>query len=151
MARTNIHSSMYVPIKGTTTNDSAAAGFVGEVVSSAATATDCAATGAYKDLNTLSVSAGDWLVYAYCEAIRNGATMTGWRMGVSTTTGNDATGLTLGDTVTLTNMTFDNTTCTMPAVHIQLAAAGSVYQKIRADYSAATPQARGRITAVRIR
>jgi hypothetical protein len=51
-------------IAGTNTNDSAAAGYVGEYVSSAVTATNYGATGVWGDLTSISLTAGDWDVTA---------------------------------------------------------------------------------------
>lgn len=140
---------------GTQTNDDAPAGFIGERVSSAiTTATNFPATATYGDLTSISLTAGDWDVSAFLVASLNGATFSGVIIGgISTTAGNNGTGLATGDTASQTTpptATAQSNLC-LPVVRMSLAATTTVYLKYRADYSAGNPQAQGRITARRVR
>lgn len=141
-----------VAIQGTTTNDSAAAGFVGETVESVASVgTSFPTSNAWGDLTSISLTAGDWLVSNTLYAAHNGATVNNWRIGISTTAGNSATGLTLGDTDSFRANPADGDHLSIPMVRMSLSSTTTVYYKYRSNYSVATPQAGGRITAVRIR
>lgn len=87
-----------VAIRGTTTNDSATTGFVGETVSSVvSTPTNFPATTQLGDLTSISLTAGDWLVSVLVRTDSSTATVTDAAIGISTTSGNSATGLTFGD------------------------------------------------------
>lgn len=140
--------------KGTITNNSAPTGSVGErIVGTQFTATNFPATTTYGDGTSISLTAGDWDVTLQCNAVHNGATMTGAAIfGISTTTGNSGAGLQGGDneyqmvpTATL------NPGGSISNYRVQLTATTTYYAKVRADYSAGNPQYRLRLTARRIR
>jgi hypothetical protein len=143
-------------ITGTTTNDDAADGTVGRYVTSFQAATNAPATTAWGDLTSISLTAGDWDVTVEALSARNGATQSRAAVGASTTTGNSATGLTLGDTSTQWTA---QSTASMPEfgplvvsnIRFSLAATTTVYLKYSADYTAGTPTCRGRISARRVR
>jgi len=140
-------------IAGTNTNDSAAAGYVGEYVSSAVTATNYGATNVWGDLTSISLTAGDWDVTAVAFINVNGATMTYADTGISVTSGNSSTGLVFGDNYLEINAvpTF-NTGISIPAYRISIASTTTVYLKYRAGYSAGgPPTAAGRLSARRVR
>lgn len=142
------------PIHGTNTNDSASAGYIGEVVSSAVGPTDFPSSGTTGDLTSISLTAGDWIVSLFTDLTVNGATITDNRFGVSTTSGNSQAGLTNGDTAGHWGSAIAAVglvSVGIAGIHIQLASTTTYYFKYFASYSAATPQASGRITAIRIR
>lgn len=149
-------SGLFTPsagILGTATNDSASAGNVGEYVSSVVTATNFPATNVYGDLTSISLTAGDWDVTGIVDSTLNGATMTVAVGGVSTTSGNSATGLTVGSNFFNSpppTSAYD-VQIVIPAYRISLSATTTVYLKYRASYSAGTPQATGRLSARRVR
>jgi hypothetical protein len=146
-------SATGVGFQGTTTNNSAAAGYVGEYVSSAVTATNYGATGVWGDLTSISLTAGDWDVTAVAFINVNGATMTYADTGISVTSGNSSTGLVFGDNYLEINAvpTF-NTGISIPAYRISIASTTTVYLKYRAGYSAGgPPTAAGRLSARRVR
>lgn len=141
--------------KGTSTNDNADAGDYGETsTSSQSTYTNFPTSAQYGDFLSLSLTAGDWLVSIVGSAKANGATVTGMDIGISTTSGNSATGLNLGEN--LVNLVYpvaggSPSAASIPSYRMSLSATTTVYFKYSSTYSVATPQLTGRITAVRIR
>lgn len=150
---TRITSAGGFQIQGTTTNDSATAGFVGEVIQSVESSPVTApATTEYGNVTSISLTAGDWLVSAMGN-FDGGTTITQLAFAISIYSGNTTT-----DHVTGSNVAFDqpNTatndkSIAIPSYHLQLAATTTVYMKERADYTGTAPRCRGRISAVRIR
>lgn len=67
-----------VALLGTSTNDDAAAGDIGEVISSFVTSGSAVAlsTGAAKTVTSISLTAGDWTVCGFVYFIANGSTLT---------------------------------------------------------------------------
>jgi len=124
---------------------------IGEYIESTAAAVSCPATGAWGDLATISLTEGDWNVTAIVEFYANGATMTGvCAMGISTTPGNSAAGLTTGAnrlTVRQPDQTLGSTNGTISA--FRMIGPQTIYLKFLANYSAGTPQAYGRFSARR--
>jgi hypothetical protein len=140
-------------IVGTTTTNDAQAGSVGETIMSTASLTNYPATGTWGDLTSISLTAGDWDIAAVTQQTTPG-TMTGeTRIGISTTSGNSATGLTIG----YNRITFPNATAladsgsSIPMYRLQLASTTTVYLKFFTEYSAGTPKAFGTIIARRRR
>jgi hypothetical protein len=140
--------------KGTATNDDAAAGYIGEYIESSITsATNYPSTGTWGDLTSISLTAGDWDVSAMIQQTTPG-TMTGEsRLGISTTSGNSATGLVIGKN----RLTHPNATATadtgmsiMP-YRLSLSGTTTVYFKYFTEFSAGTPKAVGTIRARRVR
>jgi len=139
--------------KGTTTNDSAAAGYIGEYIESVIdTAQNFPTSTQYGDLTSISLTAGDWDVTETFRASLNSSTCTDVSCGISVTSGNSTTGLVAGSNLFLlapptasygTNMGF--------TYRVSLASTTTVYFKIMATYSLGNPQARGRISARRVR
>jgi hypothetical protein len=142
-----------VSVHGTNTNDSASSGFVGEQVESRVNATSFPTTGNWGDLTSISLTAGDWDVTATYDANANGATVSDILIGISTTTGNSTAGLIVGYTrlanagPTATN----HSSMALPNYRATLSGSFTMYLKYSADFSVATPQAAGRISARRKR
>lgn len=141
-------------IFGTTTNNDAVAGYVGEYIQSVVAAVSFPSTGTWGDLASISLTAGDWDVNGMLATSRNGATVTSCDIGISTTTGNSTTGLVYGSN----RFEFPSplagnydTSGYVPAFRISLATTTTVYLKFSAAFSIATPQASGRLSARRIR
>ena len=143
-----------VAVKGTTTNDSAAAGYVGEYKETVLSSVAAPASNQFGDVASISLTAGDWDVSAMGEWLLNGATMTAQvYLGISTTSGNSGSGMLNGDTITSTQP--PQSTYYMPQ-HIvpkrfSLAAPTTLYLKLYSTYSAGAPLFSGRISARRIR
>lgn len=147
-----------VSIKGTNTNDSATAGFVGEVIKSrVSTPTAFPTSGDWGDLTSISLTAGDWLVSSLVIGTKNVASWTSFQTGISTTSGNSASGLVFSDNQTdiavETGATsLSDESAAIPSYQMKLASTTTVYLKVNAAYSGGTaPSSFGRISAVRIR
>jgi hypothetical protein len=143
-----------VILRGTTTNDSAATGMVGEYVTSLAGFSSAPTSGEFGDLTSISLTAGDWNVTFSCAIYANGATVTRYDLGISVTAGNFNTGLVEGDTQSTNNITLTSTaevTNSIPERRFSLSGTTTVYAKMYAIYSVATPQFKGRLSARRIR
>lgn len=140
-------------VVGTGTNDSAPTGRMGEKIESVVGATNFPSTGVMGDLTSISLTPGDWNVSALLAASRNGATITEVSAGISVNSGTSGVGLVDGNTnahttgPTATNRTF----IVIPDVAMSVSVATTVYLKYTADFTVATPQAAGRLTARRPR
>lgn len=146
------------PVVGTTTNDSANAGEVGEYIESVGgTAVYGGATGEYSDLTTISLTAGDWDVSAIASFYNaNAAGLVEVLIGVSKgTAGNTFSDRTDGQNVNYSNIVAGNglvDTRTVPPFRISLAATTTIILKAELQFSGGTPQCQGyRISARRVR
>jgi hypothetical protein len=144
--------------KGTTTNDSAAAGYIGEFIEATSTSNvDAASTGTYDDLVSIPLTAGDWDIAATIQCTRGVATWSEMFLGISTTSGNSSAGLTAGVTVLQNQWASSSTTPvtigpTLPMVRASLSGSTTYYLKREFGFSAGTPRSNGgRLTARRIR
>lgn len=139
---------------GTTTNDSAATGYVGEAVRSYVSSyTNFPTTSQYGDLTSISLTAGDWDVSANMTAIIGTSNMTAWRMGITSTSGNSGTGFNDGDN---TAFAYPPTaiiavSACVPVFRVSISATTTYYLKYFATYASGNPQATGRISARRVR
>ena len=142
-----------VSIQGTTTNNAAASGFVGQYIESIAAATNFPATATYGDLTSISLTAGDWDVSALMYTLNAGAAVTDVLAGISITTGNSASGLVNGSSKAeqAGPTSADAVTVSVPNYRMSLSVTTTVYFKYLAIYTVATPTAAGRISARRVR
>lgn len=142
-------------IRGTTTNDSAATGFVGEYVEAVqASYANAPTSGQYGDVTSISLTAGDWDVSAVLEwNLNTGTAMTNPIIGIGTASGNSSSGLSGGNTSfeTTPPTSSSNMGQSIPVVRKSLSATTTIYLKYLATYSGGTPRARGRISARRVR
>jgi hypothetical protein len=100
-------------IKGVTTVANAAAGNVGEYIESIVRVAVSTLDSNYKDVTSISLTAGDWMLYHTCNFYQLGAGTASFLAGISTTIGNSATGLAIGDSVmqeTTTSIGFQSST-----------------------------------------
>lgn len=150
----DIKTSTANGIRGTTTNNNAATGNYGEYISSTSVGTQSFGTsGQFSDLLQISLTPGDWDVSLLYSATANAATVTEVACGISPTAGNSTVGMTDGDSYSWNvgpNATHDQE-CVIPAVRVSLAATTTYYLKFLGSYTVATPLARGRISARRVR
>lgn len=143
--------------KGTNTNDSVGAGFIGEFVESInSSGSNAPSSGNYGDITSISLTAGDWDVCGLGWWNASGATWTTALIGISTTSGDSATGLVAGSTSGQMNFASTSTIpstfpVAIPLVRFSLASTTTIYLKMRASYSAGTPVAFGSIRARRVR
>lgn len=138
---------------GTTTNDSAAAGNIGQNVRAYNAGTNATGTGQWFDITSISLTAGDWDVTGQINFNLAGSVSTQMNGGISITTGNSSTGLTLGDNFIQTSVptaVFDTSVC-IANYRQSFSATTTVYLKGNIAFSAGTPNAYGRISARRIR
>lgn len=139
---------------GTTTNDNATRGTIGEYISSnSLTYTNFGASGAYGDLVNVVLSSGDWDISECIDSSANGGTITELLIGISTNATTGSTNLTAGDTLLETiipTSSVDGGGC-LTNVRQSLAAGTTVYFKIRSSYSVNQPKGTGRISARRLR
>lgn len=140
-------------ILGTTTNDAAAAGVVGEYIESVAVAANTPATGVWGDVTNIVLTAGDWNVTGNISWLLAGATQTKVDMGISTTIGNSATGLVYGNNwVEDAAPTSTHDADTVIANHrISVSVTTVVYLKMFTSFSAGQPTVVGTIKARRVR
>lgn len=142
-------------IVGTTTNDNAAAGRVGEYIESVVSGVSAGASGAFFDVTSISLTAGDWDVFCMARADSNG-TWSEYIIGISTTSGNSSTGLVNGSNQ-LTEEWANTATAvtvfsgTIASYRQSFSGTTTVYFKGRTSYSAGTPTFSGRLSARRIR
>lgn len=145
-------------LTGTTTNDNAAAGKVGEYVEAiSASNVNAAATTVFDDLISISLTAGDWDVLAMLYADRNSATIQAEWFFIGTVSGNNTTGSVVGSNsnyngwANLSTMP-DFTTNNIPPYRMSLNATTTVYLKRYFQYSSGTPRTAGaRLSARRDR
>jgi hypothetical protein len=153
-AITAITTTAGVDIKGTNTNDAAAAGDVGEYISSTiSSGTNLPTSGQFGDLTSIALTAGDWDVTGSVLFTPNGATVTQVIMGISTTTGNSSTGLVSGSTrmdCPPPVATYD-TSATVAPFRVSLSGNATYYLKYFGSFTVATAKALGIISARRIR
>lgn len=140
--------------KGTATNDSAAAGMIGEYVSSVFSSVAAAATGDYKDMTTISLTAGDWDVSLLMLVQGAGVTITGtWDCGISIgTAGNAFSDRVSGSNAYQVNPAAVNTNAwNIPNLRLSLSSTTTVRAKLALLYSSGSPTGDGRLSARRVR
>ena len=145
-----------VAVQGSNTNDSAASGFVGEFLQERVTVfTDVpGATGDWADADSISLTAGDWDVTGILSMQLNGGTITQMDLGISTTSGNSATGLQEGDNFVESAALpagAVHQSVSIPSFRMSLSGTTTVYLKVKAAYAVAAPQYVSRISARRVR
>lgn len=143
-------------LKGSSTNDSASAGNIGEYIESIPGSANFGASGVFSDYTSISLTAGDWDV----SFLANGdpasvGTFTNFDIGISTTTGNSTTGLTSGSNrLTIGATTASDTSGCIPVYRMSLASTTTVYAKMESVYSGGSGAPRiisGRLSARRVR
>ena len=140
--------------KGTATNDSAAAGYIGEYVSSAVTSTTAASsTGTTSDLTSISLTAGDWDARLQGHW-RVNALVADVLIGIGTASGDNQTGLIVGSNSATQTQTFIASgvqSQTVAPYRVSLSATATIYYKYSSDFTGAAPDLRGIIAARRVR
>jgi hypothetical protein len=147
-----------VQTKGTTLADDASAGYIGEYIESIVANQSVGTSGDYYDITSISLTPGDWDVSGLAKWIPNGASFatTSFELGISSTSGNSATGLVDGSNW-LSNsdvvpISFSKFSMSIPVYRISIASTTTFYLKgVTASYSVATPQVSARLSARRVR
>lgn len=142
--------------QGANTNSNAAVGYIGEYASTAVSTfvNVPGATTVWADMIPLTLTAGDWDVNVMTTLKLNGAVMTAFDFGISSTSGNSATGLAEGDNWV------QSAALPIGAVHQAEGISGyrqslsqttTLYAKLNVTYSAGNPQYACRFSARRMR
>jgi hypothetical protein len=145
--------------KGTATNDSASAGFIGGYIESVTTAATAwpAATATFTDLASISLTAGDWDVsFMYNVFIGTAASMTRLQVGIGTASGTSTTGLDYDTNwIGMADAVFGAggfpTGVSLPSYRISISGTTTFYVKGYFEFAGGTPDYRGRISARRVR
>lgn len=141
-------------IVGTTSNDAAATGNVGQYIESIiSSAANFPATSTWGDLTSISLTAGDWdvdLIFDYNNA---GGVESYVTIGISQTSGNSATGLVTGSNrLEIDRDTTGNgISATISNYRQALSGTTTIYAKYQASYTGTAPVARCRLSARRRR
>lgn len=141
-------------IPGTSTNNNASAGNVGQYIEALqTTATNLGGNGVYTDMGSLALTAGDWDVSMNATFSANGASVTSVAIGLGTTVGNSAAGITFGSNGLqgVAPTASYNSSLTVASFRISLAASATYYCKGVSNYTVATVQMVGRCSARRVR
>jgi hypothetical protein len=141
-------------VVGRTDGLAPAAGYIGEQIRAVQLSnTAFPATGAYGDLASISLPAGVWDISAVLyAAINTAGGLNVVQCGISSTVGNSATGLNIGDNLSAglpPTGTADTNVC-IPQFRVVISATTIYYLKYLAAFSSGSPNARGRISAVRV-
>lgn len=138
-------------IIGTTTNNNAAAGSVGEYVSGSATSVSLS-NGTAKNITSISLTAGDWDVYGAAQ-ISNSGTMTVIAASISTTTGTLNSSSTAFSQLNISGGFVSGGLQAIPAgyTRISIASTTTVYLVGQANFSSGTTSANGYMMARRVR
>lgn len=139
-------------VKGTSTNDNAAAGYVREYVSASVVQASAVTlvTATPKTVTSISLTAGDWDVTGV-GSLTAASTGTEFDVAVGTTT-NSFTGTVLGDTRCQTptvSLTGADASLMIPAVRMSLATTTTIYLIVQETFTVGSPKAYGRISARR--
>lgn len=139
-------------IIGTTTNDNASAGYIGEYVEGSGTLNNVS-TSTYYDITSISLTAGDWDVFATGQSILQGGTATIFAIGIGTASGNNTTGMT--ESSNLSYSEGPSTTVPRSAsagpLRVKLTGTTTYYLKTRLDNTGSSNTINGYIKARRIR
>ena len=147
-------------VKGTTTNDNAAAGSLGEfVTATVATPGSTLTTGTPLNITSMSCTAGDWDISMVADYAFTGTTVTDIRAGPSLTTGTlptqpggaglgtDALAVDSSNFVTIT----DTQTISSGPIRLSISATTTVFMVAQATFSIGTVTVFGTIRARRVR
>ena len=141
-------------INGTTTNDSAAAGCVGEYVSSSIGygGRQSLTTGTWLNVTSISLTAGDWDVSGTVIYEGTGATISRFS-GAATTTSlaPDADNDTFDNRQSITTISGNVGAFPIPTRRVSISATTTIYLISRGYFSAGTLETYGRILARRVR
>lgn len=141
-------------LPGTTTNDNASAGKVGEYIESVVSNVTLPTTGNYGDATSINLTAGDWDTYLACY-FSGGTGYTVWITGISQTSGNSNSGLVVGSNFAvidnLVSKASSQQFLTIGSYRQSLNSTTTIYGKIRNDYTGGSPVAYCRLSARRMR
>lgn len=144
-------------IAGTTTNDNASAGYVGQYVEGVQTTAVSfpGASAQFGDCQNISLGAGDWDISLTIETRVNTAVglSAEYEYGIGTASGNSATGLTRGVNYfsNLSPTAAANSSVSIPSYRASISTTTLFYGKLKATYSSGNPSYLCRISGRRVR
>ncbi len=148
-------TTLAVSIRGTNTNDSASAAFVGEYIEGLVSSPTNvpAATTIVGDLTSISLTAGDWDVSATVLLNDNaGSTATFLDAGIGTASGTGTTGMLPGiNNLRCAGTNAAGISVSIPPYRVSQAGTNTYYFKAAVTYTGGTPQYRCRLSARRVR
>ena len=149
----NITTTLPTAIKGTITNDAASSGQVGEYIESSLDASSSLLFSSATTINidTLSLTAGDWIVEAVLNFRLNAATVTQLTAGITTTSATMPSNGSECNSGLQTVLTSTNDGITIVRKRISLASTTNVYLVGNATFSAGIVGGYGTINGTRIR
>lgn len=144
-----------ISISGTNTNDSAAAGYVGELiesnilVGSAVTLT----SGSPRNITSISLTAGNWLVWGNVVFALSGSSSTDHICWISSASATLPTQPNMGAYNRFSGVTLTSSNISLPtgAINLKLSSTTTVYLEAYSAFTGGSPSAYGYIGAVRIR
>lgn len=159
VGETSVVTTVPTAIVGTTTNNNASAGQVGEYVESKSTAdVTIATTATFQNFTSISLTAGDWDVTGTLEMGQGSAVVKFFSIAISTNTGNTTTDHADGENERTTGsagggIVYDNTPMGIPSYRLSLASTTTVYLKGSASWTvgSAPIMGAGKISARRRR
>lgn len=139
-----------VALRGTTTNDSAAAGFVGEYISAVASGVSLT-NNTYVNITSISLTVGDWDVTGCIET--DSTTVTRIIGAISAFSGNTTTDHVVGDNVLNGFLPTSAYTSgiSIPCWRVSITSTTTIYLKSRASFASGAATSTGRLSARRIR
>lgn len=141
---------------GTTTNDNAPTGRIGEYISSSVDSVSITTTNSGEDITSISLTPGDWDVTGMVTLDRNTATWSSFELFILSVSGNSFTGNDFGINYLLQAWASSATTpvdasITIANTRVSISTTTTIYLKVRALFSAGNPLAFGGISARRVR
>lgn len=149
----NAASAGKINLKGAVDGSEAPPYYWSEYISSqVANPTNFPSSGSVGDLAVIPISSGDWKVTAKLHASANGATVAQFTVGLSSVPGNSAAPITKGiNRFDSSGPTATNSQSIFFTFRVLTTASTNYYLKYSSNYSVATPQAVGEISAERRR
>lgn len=129
------------------------AGQWGETISSTVlVSTNYGSTGVFGDLASIQLSTGNWLLFGGIQTFNNGSSISNLTIGITSTPGNSSTGFIYGENWFdyLPSTSTSSNGNSVAGYYVGLSANTTYYLKYEADYTVATPKARGRLRGVRL-
>ena len=140
-------------VRGRTDGSAAAAGEVGEVISSVQGVTASgAATAVYFDAVSITLTPGNWMLNYVVYNTASGATILNWGGGISTNSGTSGVGLAVGDNSAWqagATAIFDSS-ISIPGYVVRPTSTTTYYGKLVMHFSAGSPSYAARLTAIRL-
>jgi hypothetical protein len=140
---------------GTTTNDNAATGAVGEFISTGSiTLASQSGTGNYDNIVSTTLAAGDYTLAGACVWSESGLTVTRHFCVLSTNSGNTTTDQVVGYNEipgAVDTLNSNGGGGTVPLFRVSINTPTTIYLKARSDYSGTAPTTKGFLTGRRTR